>query len=341
MCDNHNPVSFDDLEDENEWGTGTEAVTTSINRHTMPIGDVAIPGFVEDCPKCRGTGNWRSGYMCFKCKGTGKLQFKTSPEARAKSRKSAQRSKARRADEMSKGFVEFLDGMPDVRDWMLSSVEQGNSWAQSMWQSGQRYGALTENMVAAIRKAIAKEDDAAGGASEWIKNHQAEHAWLVREAEAGNEFANSLLNGQWGLMKKGVLSDNQLAAIQRNLSNEVAVESGGSLDISGLKGYYAVPGGETRLKICVRRPGKNSRYHGWTFVDDGAQYGHRKTYGKQRPGSTYQGGIQAELAEVLKDPREAMIAYGKLTGTCGMCGRLLEDEDSIAAGIGPVCAAKA
>ena len=33
-------------------------------------------------------------------------------------------------------------------------------------------------------------------------------------------------------------------------------------------------------------------------------------------------------------------AYGKVTGTCCNCGRLLTNEDSIEAGIGPICASK-
>ena len=42
---------------------------------------------------------------------------------------------------------------------------------------------------------------------------------------------------------------------------------------------------------------------------------------------------------ILADPKAAMVAYGKLVGKCGKCGRKLEDADSVAAGIGPVCAA--
>jgi hypothetical protein len=32
--------------------------------------------------------------------------------------------------------------------------------------------------------------------------------------------------------------------------------------------------------------------------------------------------------------------YGKLYGVCCVCGRVLTDENSIQAGIGPVCANK-
>ena len=45
-------------------------------------------------------------------------------------------------------------------------------------------------------------------------------------------------------------------------------------------------------------------------------------------------------ARTLKDPLAAQVAYGKLTGTCGYCGRVLEDEESVERGIGPICAQK-
>lgn len=37
---------------------------------------------------------------------------------------------------------------------------------------------------------------------------------------------------------------------------------------------------------------------------------------------------------------EQAARFGQVTGTCGHCGRTLTDEDSIAAGIGPICASK-
>lgn len=113
------------------------------------------------------------------------------------------------------------------------------------------------------------------------------------------------------------------------------------LDLSGLvPGYYAVPGGDTRLKIAVQHGKPGTKWEGFTFVKDGAEYGAQQRYGMQRPGQAYRGQIEAELAKVLEDPKAAMQAYGKLVGRCGACGRTLEDEYSVANGIGPVCAQK-
>lgn len=49
-------------------------------------------------------------------------------------------------------------------------------------------------------------------------------------------------------------------------------------------------------------------------------------------------GIEQTIAEFCKDPLEAAKMYGKETGTCACCGRELTDPNSIALGIGPVCA---
>ena len=328
---------FEDMHElpEAEIG-GLEPKATA---HSQPIGDVAIPGFVENCPKCGGGGNWRPGYRCFKCKGTGKLQFKTAPQARAKGRKYAKTAKVKKTADNAAAFLEWLDTEPDVRDWIVPQVAAGNGWASSMYQGGLKYGALTENMVRAIREDIAKREDSADDGAAWAEANPAEHGWLVAESDAGNEFAASLLLGQNGLAGRGTLSEGQVNAVRRNLVKAKEMP-GSELDISSLKGYYAVPDGDSRLKLCVRKPGKNSRYHGWTFVDDGAAYGNRRTYGKQAPEGKYSGGVQDQLKAILADPKAAQVAYGKLTGTCGMCGRILEDEDSVAAGIGPICAAK-
>lgn len=304
------------------------------NPHVENIGDVEVPGFVEDCPKCRGTGTFysytgRPVGPCHKCKGTGKLQFKTSPDARAKARVSATKRKQRNAEEAVAALPD------DIREWLQANAPRSD-FAASLLAAVQKYGHLTEKQTAAVYKAIARDADAAEGFEKWADENEAVASWLRTEAAAGNEFAESLMQA---VKRYGSLTTGQENAVLRNIEKGKA-EKPSQLDISGLKGYYAVPDGDTRLKLCVRKPGKNSRYYGWTFVDDGAAYGNRRTYGKQAPDGLYVGSVQDALRAILDDPKAAQIAYGRLTGVCGVCGRLLEDEESVAAGIGPVCASK-
>jgi len=44
------------------------------------------------------------------------------------------------------------------------------------------------------------------------------------------------------------------------------------------------------------------------------------------------------LQKLEADPYSTATTMGKLTGTCCICGKLLTDPASVAAGIGPVCA---
>lgn len=139
------------------------------------------------------------------------------------------------------------------------------------------------------------------------------------------------------------LTAGQLAAVQRCMNYQpkpapTPVAPAG-ISLSNVPtGMYAVPGGDTRLKVRIDQG--DGKWQGYVFVKDGAEYGSGRRYGMQRPGQTYVGQIQDQLAIIAQDPRAAAAAYGRLVGSCGLCGRRLEDPDSVARGIGPVCAAK-
>jgi hypothetical protein len=145
------------------------------------------------------------------------------------------------------------------------------------------------------------------------------------------------------LTAEGEMSGPQIAARNREQAERVAAAApvGTGLDLSRVPaGRYAVPNGDTRLKVLIRKPDAPGKWAGWVFVSDAAEYGSRRNYGKQAPGKTYSGQIFSELRAIAADPKAAAIAYGKLTGTCSICGRRLENEESVAAGIGPICANK-
>lgn len=44
------------------------------------------------------------------------------------------------------------------------------------------------------------------------------------------------------------------------------------------------------------------------------------------------------LNTIAENPLESAVRYGRLTGRCACCGRVLTDKESVAAGIGPICA---
>lgn len=64
---------------------------------------------------------------------------------------------------------------------------------------------------------------------------------------------------------------------------------------------------------------------------------------KPSGGFEYEAGLIREIGrgagwELLT--HERAVAFGKLYGVCGVCGRTLTNEESIEAGIGPVCAGR-
>lgn len=96
-----------------------------------------------------------------------------------------------------------------------------------------------------------------------------------------------------------------------------------------LDGRYAIPnasgtGSLVFYKVWTRRDG--SRGVDLQVSDDYLPVGRA-----QVPGI---------LARIAKEPAEASKRYGREIGCCGVCGRTLTDENSRAAGIGPVCSAK-
>ncbi len=169
-------------------------------------------------------------------------------------------------------------------------------------------------------------------------------SWL--EGQSWSSFAQSI--AQQG--RKGTLSASQIAAAEsmrakcaqkRTVAPAAQVKEDDPLDLSHVpSGLYAVPGGDTRLKVQIDNV-REGKWDGWVFVKDAAVYGEGRRYGSQKPGQYYKGQITDVLRTIAADPMAAAAAYGQLTGTCGRCGRPLEDEGSVARGIGPVCTTKA
>ena len=192
----------------------------------------------------------------------------------------------------------------------------------------------------AANRKVSKAQALVDAAAAYRKDH-AELVAYLEKVSGWNGFAAKMLQAITGY---GALTDPQLAAVERMIDKHFARlaakadEPTSGLDLTNVPaGLYAIPNGDTRLKVAIRKPGKNSKWHGSIFVDDGAAYGSRKNYGRQMPGKEYEGDIVEQLKAIAADPLEASKAYGKLTDHCGVCGALLENEKSIALGIGPVC----
>jgi hypothetical protein len=173
-----------------------------------------------------------------------------------------------------------------------------------------------DDIVAALRAVATSKT-----ATEWERDFATS---LVRQIEDGR-----------------TLSDKQRAIADRIVNGGgKAAPKATALDLSHVPaGIYAVPGGDTRLKVKIDKPEKG-KWAGFVFVKDGAEYGEQQRYGMQRPGQTYSGKIEDALRIIAADFVAAAKAYAAITGCCSFCKLPLEDERSVEAGYGPVCASK-
>jgi len=96
------------------------------------------------------------------------------------------------------------------------------------------------------------------------------------------------------------------------------------------QGYYAIvgPQADTLKFYQVRVPDKG-KWVGYTFVAEVSGENHLSVRDKQTR--------DAILAEIAKEPTEALKRFGKEIGRCGHCRKQLTDAVSREFGIGPVC----
>jgi hypothetical protein len=199
-----------------------------------------------------------------------------------------------------------------------------------------------------------KEAKRAQEIASWVAKHQHVMDWINSKgpnhffaASLSRGFAKygSLTEGQIRAVEHAIVEDERRAEERHIEAERRAAEPAPSLDPNAIdlakipEGRYAIPDGETRLKIMIRKPDAG-KWAGYVFVSDAGAYGSRQNYGMQKPYGKYEGKIKDALRVIVTDPKAAAVAYGRLTGTCCICGRALENEASIEAGIGPVCAEK-
>lgn len=208
-----------------------------------------------------------------------------------------------------------------------------------------------------LRQEEQRAQDAQSRADQWLAEHQVEAQWLKEKVAAGNEFAQRL---QQGLLKFGSLTENMVAAIQRDLvreaerfeQNRALHERKQTVDITPIIDAFS------RASNSLRKPILRTEHFRFSKApafgrNPNAIY--VKTLGTEDVEGVYLGKImdgvftpsrectpemQAKLAEVCQDPKGAVLRYARLTGNCGICGKKLDRKDSIERGIGPVCAEK-
>jgi hypothetical protein len=248
----------------------------------------------ERCPKhCRNgrfiSYSGRDLGQCFACKGKGVVYYRQSLEQRTKARE----QKARREDGKRQAWI---DEHTEEVAWMRESAGRFD-FARSMQEAVTKYGHLTDNQLAAVRKCM-------------VRDAERKAIWAAERAAA--EAAAPTID---------------ISAIERSFAAALA---------SGLKWP------KLRLVEFTFQPASaNSKNAGAIYVTTTGDIYLGKIVGskfiKVRACSDEQ---QARILEVAADPEKAAVAYGVMTGSCSCCGRELTNPESVARGIGPICAAK-
>ena len=190
-------------------------------------------------------------------------------------------------------------------------------------------------------------------ADQWREAHPAEAKWIDAAAARGFNFAVSM---QQALGRWGALTDGQLAAVRRLIEQDAeraAQQSERSVELGAAETIRAalaraVESGLKKPKLrCgpVRFdwPRAGTKNPGCIYVVEPES----DTYlGKITPAGVFEPTFRCSedqrraVMDVAADPLSAAVSHGKQTGACACCGRELSDPESIARGIGPVCAEK-
>lgn len=184
-------------------------------------------------------------------------------------------------------------------------------------------------------------------------------ARLKAHIEAGNvtsDFARSLLS-QWD--QRGYLSDKQMTCLCRIVvegdarakskdTNKIAPNGDGPYRSLVVRFNDLGPGAALHLviadrKLRISKAKAHSTNAGSLYLKIADAYlGRISERGFLSPSNNWENckiadAIQALLGLLSKDFETTVTDYGKETGSCCLCGALLTNEESVKAGIGPIC----
>ena len=97
--------------------------------------------------------------------------------------------------------------------------------------------------------------------------------------------------------------------------------------------------------IVLTSAGSSSKHAGSVYVTDDRPYGSNFYFGRIGTDGVFVKGrdinaaVVIALVQIEENPAAAAAAYGRRTGCCCFCSRLLTAEDSVTVGYGPICAA--
>lgn len=273
-------------------------------------GETAAPG--KDMPEnyqppqylepCRACGGsgFKFGGRCFKCQGKGKLAFRTAANVRAANRDKRNTNKQAARDEWRKANAETIMWLTSANESALRQYQ--NDPSRPFW-------GFPRDMLAAIEKYVSLTDN----------QLLASQRMIVRAAER---------------------------KVERETENKQRTEAAPEVSIARIE--EAFENASHHLKwpkltlgdFTFKPASASSKNAGAIYVTEGTQYLGKVMGGKFMATRECGTERQDRILEACKDPEGAAVAHGRLTGACACCGRPLSNPESVARGIGPICAEK-
>lgn len=207
------------------------------------------------------------------------------------------------------------------------------------------------------RARVSKAQKLVADVAAWQAANREVWAWISQKS-ATFGFAKAMAEA---LYKFGGLTENQLATCQRLIAQDAEraakreaekqakVANAPQIDVTQIETAFATATASGLKKPRLRLgefeffpAGPNSRNPGAIYVVDAADdlYLGKIMSGKFISSKDCNEILSSKIIATAADPKQAAVAHGMLTGNCSCCGRELTNPESVALGIGPICARK-
>lgn len=185
----------------------------------------------------------------------------------------------------------------------------------------------TEKQVAFIRKLVAEKYNRPGSAEAVLTAYDEGNVWTTLTKRDASAMIQELLD----------MEAQEAKVPTAKASTKGATSFPTAEDLP--EGRYAIDtleGAENKLAFYqVDRP-TEGKWAGYVFIKLLLGGGTGGDLQPERLAMPVQVSVAKRIVEA--GPREASLRFGQEVGVCGVCGRGLTNDDSRAAGIGPVCA---
>lgn len=153
--------------------------------------------------------------------------------------------------------------------------------------------------------------------------------------------------GRNGRVLGSCFACNGTGKVSLRTSADRAAPAGPAVEDDALRAAFdaARASGLRRLRITlgdvvVKPAGATSRNPGALYVTEGETYLGKIIAGRFQRAGACTAATAERIAGLVSDPKAALEAYGQETGVCAICNLTLTNPESIARGIGPICATR-